>query len=184
MDAGPSGRDDRRFEWQVVLDAADYRAMANAYARQRRRERKGQYLTWRGLVAWLALTILIAAVLNLIDSDVSAAALAGFGAGILALCIALLVYNRLAMPKLIQKLGGTQGKTFSVVIDSTGITSQVDMDTVKFSWAGMKATDETDTHYFMWPNSLYGLVLPKRVLRDADENTRFAEALKDWSGGK
>jgi hypothetical protein len=41
-----------------------------------------------------------------------------------------------------------------------------------------------DTHYFMWPNSLFALVLPKRVLRNADEAARFAQALKGWTGGK
>lgn len=184
MDADPSARDDRRFEWQVVLDEADYRAMARAYAKRQQGTRLNNGFGWGKAVIWVALTLILIAVFNVLDSDIAAVAFAGFLAGVFALWVALLLYNRMAMPKMIERLSGTAVKTFDVTMDSAGIVSTRDIDSLRVSWTGIVDVDETETHYFMWPNSLYALVLPKRVLRDADETARFKQALKDWTGGK
>jgi hypothetical protein len=184
MDADPSARDDRRFEWQVVLDEADYRALAHAYAKRQRQQRSNWRFNWANLVGGALLGVFLVAVFDMFGSDTGMAALTGFLVGAFASLAALVVYNRLMMPKMIERLSGATGKTFTAIMDAAAVSSSTDMDSLVFSWAGMKAVDETDTHYFMWPNSLFALVLPKRVLRNADEAARFAQALKGWTGGK
>ena len=183
MDVATSARDDRRFEWQVVLDGADYRAMAHAYSEQRRHSDTNRS-KWLVALSWLVFCAVLVAVFSLVEPDYLTAAFIGFSGGGLGVLLASTIYNRLAMPRAIEQLSGTKDMTIAVAMDAYRIESTTSDSSVWFAWSNIKNVSESDTHYFMWPKALYALVLPKRVLRDADEATRFAQALKDWTGGK
>jgi len=183
MDAETSARDGRRFEWQVVLDETDYRAMAQAYAEQQRHSDKSRS-KWLVALSWLVFCAVLVAVFSWVEPDSLTAAFLGFLGGALGVLLASAIYNRLAMPRTIEQLSGTKGVTIAIAMDDHGIKSTTSDSSVRFAWSSIKGVSESGTHYFMWPKALYALVLPKRLLRDANETARFAEALKDWTGGK
>lgn len=185
MDAQAPREDDRRFEWQIALDKADYAAMAKAYAARTRRLRGKPAPLWIRIVAWAFIAAVWAALIGKVGIDDPVIALgAGFVAGVLVLWGISLAYSRLAMPGIIERQNGTPGKVFSVVADAAGIESRTDAATLTCCWRYIVAIDETPMHYFLWPEALQAFVLPKRVLRGPEEATRLKAAAKDWMGDK
>lgn len=174
--------DARLFVWDIVVDSRDYSVMTSAYGRRLRQRRKPLSnamlaLLWIGLAAiafaffWTGRVYLQPSVLAFV-----------LGAWTTLLCIWL--YNRLIYPRTAGRLNALEGKTINTSFDVAGIRTSTDTTSTSFSWAAIEWVDETDTHFFLWPSSLVVLLLPKRVFRNADEGQQFAEALKDWTGGK
>ena len=185
MGAGTSAEDGRRFEWKLGLDDADYRALARSAGRMRKRTAKKLSLAAK-IAIWLGSALLTVGVLSLGDGRLPGILpfFFGFIAGVFALLVTMWVHSRSLYAKTIARMNQSQDQTFAVVVDKSGILSETGTTSMRFGWPGIEWVDETDAHYIMWPNQIYGLVLPKRVFRDADEGGRFAQALKDWSGGK
>ena len=184
MDAETSVRDDLRFEWQVVLDEADHMAMAQAYSEQQRRNDTRNRSKWLVALSWMMFFAVLVAVFSLVEPDYLTTGLIGFSGGALGVLLASEIYQRLATSQAIEQASGTKGETIAVATDAKGIECRTSDNSVWFAWSNIGNMSESKTHYFMWPKALYALVLPKRVLRDGDEATRFAEALKDWTRGK
>ena len=98
--------------------------------------------------------------------------------------LAIWLYYQLVYPRTAGKRNALEGKTIKTTIDATGVLSSTDTTSSRFAWAAIEWVDETGEHYFLWPSSLVVLVIPKRALSGADEEQRFTDALKDWTGGK
>lgn len=173
--------DDRRFGWDVVYDSADYGTMPGAYARQRRRARKPVNRAFH-VVGWLALFSVFVLLFQVgpVETPVF---VFGFFAGAFAFWLALWLYNRLIYVRSAGRMNGLEGKIINTVVDAAGVRSNTDTTSTHFTWAGIEWVDETDSHYFLWPNAVVVLILPKRVFRDAEEGRQFAVALKDWTIG-
>lgn len=176
-----SGDDPRRFTWDIVYEHADYKTMAGAYARRRRQARKPASRVVYAVV-WLALVALFVMLFQTGRAEVPPF-LAGFVVGVLALCLGIWLYNRLILVRSAGKLNALEGKIINTVVDAAGVRSNTDISSARWIWAAFEWVDETDSHYFLWPNAVVVLMIPKRVFRDAEEGRQFAAALKDWTSG-
>ena len=182
MDASPSGKDDRRFEWNFELDETDYKALARASLRKQR-PRAGPFARLVNVIAWAALSFVFLMLFRNSSIDVLPY-MVGFIVGAAAVLAFMWFYHQKFYVNSLARLNGTGGKTFTILIDDGGIRSRIDTASMSFAWTDIELVDETNLHYFVWPNSVYALILPKRVFGDADEARRFAVALKVWRHDK